>query len=84
MKLLAEHVGEHLGLPKVQTKTDDAERARQSDHAELIDEVGVAFVVLMAVVMRVAVRMFGGMRMFMMLMQLIGHRCCRSRMPLAA
>ena len=54
MELLAEDQGEHRwlrrsGLPEPEAQADGAERAAQRDHAELVDEVGVALVVVMVV-----------------------------------
>ena len=49
MKLLREQVLKHVRLPEPQAQTDDAERAREANHAELVDEVIVRFVVRMIV-----------------------------------
>jgi uncharacterized membrane protein YcjF (UPF0283 family) len=46
VKLFAEHQVQHVFLQKPQAKADGAEPAGQSDHAKLIDEIGIAVVML--------------------------------------
>ena len=49
MKLRAEQEVEHLPLREVQAQANDAERAREADHAQLVDKEGVVFVMVMIV-----------------------------------
>ena len=65
MKLVREQIPEHLRLPEPQAQANGAECAGEADHAKLIDEVAVPFV--MGMVMSVIVGTIGSMRVF-------GHR----------
>src|SRR5262245_56708726 len=47
MELRAEQTEQHPFLQKIHAQADDAERPRQSDHADLIEEVGVVVVMMM-------------------------------------
>ena len=81
MKLLAQHEVQHFGLPEPQAQTDHAERARQPDHAKLIDEIRIPLIMMMIVPMSVAmvVRVVMGMTVVMMRVGVIGHRSHCSR-----
>jgi hypothetical protein len=46
MKLLVEHVLQHLRLPEPQAQADRAEGSRQANHAQLIGEVAIAVVMM--------------------------------------
>lgn len=75
MKRLVEHVLQHRRLPEPQAQTDHAERAGQADHAQLVGEIAVAFV--MVVVVRMARLIRVGVRMRLIVdvrMCVFGHR----------
>jgi hypothetical protein len=59
VKLHAKHQRKHVALPEPEAQTDHAEGAGKSDHAHLIDEITVAFVVMR---MRVIMFMFSHLK----------------------
>jgi hypothetical protein len=75
MKRLVEHVLQHRRLPEPQTQADHAESPGEADHAKLIGEVTVAFVMMMIVRMTRLMRMRVRMRLFVNVrMCVFGHR----------
>jgi len=49
VKLFAQEQIEHLRLPEIESQANDAECPRKPNHTELVDEVGIVFMVVMIV-----------------------------------